>query len=400
VKTARVLIAGEFEDVQLYMGHLLLWTTSGSVRVLTLRSIAATVDERNASGAPLGELLFARNDLLEYDRRGSPLRTQSARTAFLERLAKLPSDLSVSTAQLPSLEFSLEMPMRVLLDTTVYNGRVYMAADSGLFHVDAGWDEGAFEWGNLQKRHDARCIATSARYGSISVSCEEEGLFASFDDFGVVRSAPRYSMKKVAEKSTRTGWWQTSLLNYVTPTLADVFETQRERIPSGARFHERERSVVLSARLDKRLGTLLELVQSELAIAEHDVAWVGNSQDFFFLGTFDGRLLTMRVSIRSDGVVSLAWSKEYEDFQDRVVASYPSAAGLVLEGSAHTAVFTNGKFVPLFAGDAVAIRTFMNSRWYRYLVAVVGDDGVLLTALVPDPLPRRTRSGKRPRSSR
>jgi hypothetical protein len=106
----------------------------------------------------------------------------------------------------------------------------------------------------------------------------------------------------------------------------------------------------------------------------------------------------MRVSIRSDGVVSLAWAEEYEDFQDRVVASYPSADGLVLEGSGRTAVFANREFVPLFDGDAAAIRTFMNSRWYRYLVAVVGNDGVSLTALVPDPLPRRTPFRERPRS--
>ena len=119
--------------------------------------------------------------------------------------------------------------MQILLDTTVYNGRVYMAADSGLFHVDAGWDVGAFEWGTVRKRHDARCIATSAKYGSISVSCEEEGLFASFDDFGVVRPALRHSMKKVAGKSIRAGWWQTNVLNYVTPTLANVFDTHRER---------------------------------------------------------------------------------------------------------------------------------------------------------------------------
>ena len=124
-------------------------------------------------------------------------------------------------------------------------------------------------------------------------------------------------------------------------------------------------------------------------MAEHEVAWVGNSQNFFFLGTFDGRLLTMRVSSQSDG-----WSRSPGPRNTRTfkIESYPSAAVLVLEGSGRTAVFANREFVPLFDGDAVAVRTFMNSRWYRYLVAVVGNDGVALTALVrvlcrSEPLP-------------
>lgn len=384
MRVARLFIRGQYEDVQLYMGHLLLWTTEGTVRVFSLSSVAALVDQMVPSQPPLGELLFARNDLLEPSRRTSPLRDKSVRRAFLEQLADFPGDLEMDERRLDGQEFELSVKAQVLLDTTVYNGRIYMAADTGLFDVDAVWEQGAFEWGATRKRLDARCVSALAKFGSISASCEQEGLFASFDDFGLIRSDPPRKMRKVADKSVRVGWWRTSLLNYQTSVLADLFDTVREPVPSGAKFREPERTVVISAKLDRPLAVLLDLLESKLDIQSRDILWVGNSNKYFFVCTSDGRLLIVGLVVRSDGTIDLGWTKTFDAFRDRVVGSYPSEAGLVLEGDYKTWLFADGEFIPLFDGDAIAVRTFMNSRWYKRLAAVVSDQGLLLNAFITD----------------
>jgi len=119
--------------------------------------------------------------------------------------------------------------------------------------MDIDWNQDTTTiLGKPKKRLDARCLNASARYGAITASCGDDGLFTAFDDFGWANLQKHTDMERLAEKSLRSAWFDYDLVNYPTYTEPVLHKGYHERFPTGnpriVSRYEREPAILTQLR--------------------------------------------------------------------------------------------------------------------------------------------------------
>ena len=286
----KLFFPGEFEDAYVYMGRLVTLTGNRSVRFHDLDEITAKLEEGYPDLAPALQLAFARNDWLASEQFRSICRSPGVYSAIREAYARFPQPAIVIEEGLDYRpEEDLKIKARVLLDLLIYNSQVYVASDAGLYRMTLDLASGDY-LGVPETKLEARCLSTTAGYGSVHASCGDEGLFSSFDEGSSSLSSRESEMHAVAVSSFRTQWLGYDLVSYSTATSPLLLHSQREEAESAG--PERERKQIIGfdeEHLD--LGYLLKALVIKRKLAADDLQFVYNSSRTFFVRTYDGVLL-------------------------------------------------------------------------------------------------------------
>ncbi|MGB8646968.1 MAG: hypothetical protein WCF84_17155 [Anaerolineae bacterium] len=280
------------------------------------------------------------------------------------------------------LEFGLQIHTHVLLDIAIYNRRIYLAADSGLYHLDTDMGNNEIEMlSPLIKRHDARSMSTLAGYGSVNVSCGDEGLFSGFDEFGRTGLEKPQPLRRVAEKSQRTSWANHDLINYANGTNPVLLKGIGEKTDS--RGFEAERTVLTDFNpITLDLGYLLNDVSFPDLKNSGSVKAVYNSDNRLFIHTSSGQFIIVGLRKREgEPVVTFRRVYQTEETNLRILSMHPASFGLVLETDDRILIFTNGKFYPILDSEVLSVRTFNQSKRYRNIVLTTTEEGILITAV-------------------
>src|SRR5262245_40556433 len=137
MKAVSLFIPGRFEDAHLYMGQLIILTEARSVRVCSLESVVDALEVRLADGRPIPTLMFLRNDWLVSDQFKQFTKGKEISEAFLSSFDSFPRPfVELQEGVLHTREYDLRIPAQVLLDSTIYNGRLYVGANSGFYDID------------------------------------------------------------------------------------------------------------------------------------------------------------------------------------------------------------------------------------------------------------------------
>ena len=204
MRLARLFIPGNFEDAQLYMGHWSPLPPSGwcGCQRSTRRS------PESASRLQGLALCFARNDWMN-----------SGQLEILRKNERLAAAMDAALDEIDGGELALEdgefyltplggfeQEADLVLDTALYGRRIYLGTTQGLFDYEIDWQQLQVE--RRRQRHEARCVATNPKYGSINASCEEDGLFTGFDEFGWRGAAEEAGaeLEQTEPRSLRTPW--------------------------------------------------------------------------------------------------------------------------------------------------------------------------------------------------
>lgn len=381
MKTIRLFLPGEFEDAQLYMGHLLLFTSDGGLRAIELEPLASRLETRYEQWKGLLTLAFARNDWLGGGPVSSLARNPTvaaALNASFDAMAGTVLELDEGDVQLHDVGGYVQ-PASTVLDSELYARRMYLGTTEGLFHFDLDLDDLVVS--PAHRRIDARCVGTTAEYGTVNASCEAEGLFSGFDEFGWTgRSAGRAPLVQTAERSVRCAYLGTDIVNYeraVEPELlvAEVEEVDAE--PDD--FYARRRKVVtrFHAPSADPAGVITGL-ERERAVPPDDVQFVWNSSRAFFINTFEHGFFT---AVRTSSGVRFA---RHGTTSGRVVAVHPFPRGWIVETDFTVSVLASGRLHRLLDDEPMTVRTFEGSKRYRRLIAVCVEEGLHLISAVGD----------------
>src|SRR5690606_16106270 len=179
----KLFFPGEFDEAYIYMQKLVLFDAEGSVFIANLDQVAQYLEDRyDAKVKSIPTHLFARNDWLTNEHFNSMFTNVFIRNAFLDAFARFHDEIELESRFIRRVGNS---GITDLLDVTIYSRRVYLGTDNGTFHLDVYWKQNEIELiEKPKKRHDAMCTQVNARYGAISISCGDDGLFTRFDDFG------------------------------------------------------------------------------------------------------------------------------------------------------------------------------------------------------------------------
>jgi hypothetical protein len=374
-----LFIPGRFDDAQLYMGHLVVFTEEREVMLLELEAYTKSMEDSYTEWRGLATSAFARNDWLASAPMRTILRSEEIEArwrAGLERVSAEPFVADVCEGMEVLRGFETEAT--VLLDSNFYGRRLYLGTDLGLFHFDIDWQSQQVE--TRRQRNDARCISTSAAYGAVNASCERAGLFTAYDEFGWAgRDEGGTALHQTADASLRTSWLGYDLVNYSDNDHADLLSGTVDVVSDETAEGVVQRRLVTEFSGESReLGFLLGALQNGEAVPASDIQFLWNSSRAFFVNTFSHGFFTL-VWDQVRGRVS---ARQHGELGGRVVAAHPFSGGWLIETDFMLFWFSRGELVPLFDREPMMVRTFAGSKRYRQLVAVTAEDGVHLLSVV------------------
>lgn len=385
MRTLRLFIPGSFEDAQLYMGHLVAFTSEGDAQLVELEPLTNRLETRYPAWKGLLTLAFARNDWLTGAVMTSLARNQvfaDAINAVAEQVAGTELQLSDhDVALLPLAGF--EQDGDVILDTSFYGARLYLGTTAGLFDYDIDWQERTVD--RSRQRLDARCVGTAAEYGAVNASCEEEGLFTAYDEFGWRSGSENGSLElqQTAPRSMRASWFGTDLVNYESPAALALLRASVEDVTPDAAAIPRKRKVVTRfSSPTHELDALISDLTAQSGVASDDLQFVWNSSRAFFINTYSHGFFT---AVKTTTTASGNRFTHHGEADGRVVAVHRfPPQGWVIETDFRAYLWAGGELIELLDAEPMSVRTFEGSKRYRQLIAVTVEDGLhLISAISP-----------------
>ena len=312
MRLARLFIPGNFEDAQLYMGHLVAFTAEREVRVLALDNLAARLEVSHPDWKGLLQLCFARNDWMN-----------SGQFEILRKNERLAAAMDAALDEIDGGELALEdgefyltplggfeQEADLVLDTALYGRRIYLGTTQGLFDYEIDWQQLQVE--RRRQRHEARCVATNPKYGSINASCEEDGLFTGFDEFGWRGAAEEAGaeLEQTAPRSLRTSWYGEDLVNYESSVELGLMHATIERVEvvEDDRYGESSKKLVEGfAEPSDELKDVVDALRVEYDVPEDAIQFVWNSTRAFFVNSDEhGFFTVVRTQKRGRGAEGAA----------------------------------------------------------------------------------------------
>ncbi len=299
---------------------------------------------------------------------------------------------------LPFTEHDLTIKADVLLDMHIYNGRLYVGANTGLYYVDLDWDESIISLLNSPaKRFDARCLSTSARFGAVNVSCGDEGLHTFFDEFGWaggISAGATQRRAQTASQSYRTAWLDDDLVNYATYTDPRLLRSVRTRVDPATGL-ERESTILTDIEPDTNdLELVWDRLQDEYGIQRDDVQYAFNSAGALFVSTYDGHLYSVGITGVKAGHLDISYAKPNIGPREQILSATPSKLGLVVETESHVSLFARNQWQEVVEGEALAVRMFTQSRRYQNAVTVATEEGLWVVGMFDEHRPKSIRRNR------
>lgn len=388
---------GNFEDAFLYMGRLITITENHSVRVYDMENIVNKLQEdETLVDAPT--LLFFRNDWIIKERFRHRFNDKTRKEVFIKAIERMESEpIYIDENFIKPVEWDLNIAADIMLDLNIYNGRLYIGTNKGLYHIDLDWEaENTTPISEAKKRLDAKCIHTTAKFGTVNASCGSEGWFSFLDDFDLgISNSLRERQKHIPEYSMRTAWLDFDVVNYPTNVEPTLFYTIRntiqEELIESKRTFDQESWIVIDLLEDTEysLNTLFNNLKSDQRFSPEDLQFVYNSSQALFLSTYDGKLFTLGLkrssSASSSANPTISYDNKYEGLQSLVSSihtlSIGDKPGLVLETDKQILLFANRRFIPIFDNEVISIRTFSRSQHYKNVISVTTSNEVVLIAV-------------------
>jgi hypothetical protein len=380
MKLVRLFIPGEFEDAFVYMGRLLALTTEGSLKFYHLEPIVDSLESELPGVRSLLRILFLRNEWLNEQfstmRQNEPIQKAINSSLDVVSTTLQPSDHVIESSLEDERDIgSVSLP---ILDIDVYYQRLYMASVGGLYHLDLDWSPNSdFMSSRPMKRHDARSMSCTSGFGTVNVSCGDDGLFSAFQEFGTISRPTNGHFRQTADRSVRTSWLSRDLMNYRTMSEPVLLESQQER--STPRGNEREKWLVTS--IGERtvgLESVLRRALYESGEADSEASFVFNSRNTLFLYTGGRRLVTVGMKpLRGDGL-NVSYVRKQESIDDDVLDMRFCNAGTVIETGEAVKLFNEGTWYELYKGAILTVRTFPRAVHYRNLIVVTTEAGITI----------------------
>jgi len=280
---------------------------------------------------------------------------------------------------------ALDIPVLIFLDMSIYSGRLYIAADNGLYELDISWqDSGSISLGKVKKKIDGKCYSISAKYGAVSASCGEDGLYIFLNDLGWWKQGSSSKLVTLDRMSLRSSWLDSYLVNYRTHEQPYLFQSHLERFEYKSEGEGRVITSINQQSLD--LSYFLSHAIDEAGIEERSIQYVYNFERRFFVRTRANNFFSLNIIPSSQGEVSIRDIKKYTTPVERVLSVSNGKLGPIIETFDRVLFISEerGETYPITEVGAIAVKTFPRSRRFQNMVVVTTEDGIFLVGLFDD----------------
>jgi hypothetical protein len=391
----RIHIPGDWRDVWLYKEHMLLWSRDGFLHVVPVRQIIRHLEQEvSLTTAVILEHLLFRNDWKASEQFRRMLEIPSLRKLFAQSIRECSKNVVVVPASIGGASATESAP-GVLLDAEIYANRVYLATTEGLFESYFS-PKDPLNSEPLFARLEHRVSRVAARYGSVNAAAEDKGLWFAQLTFGEDRLPEGESerFQRIADQSLSVSFSSRNLLNYTEDPIPAFLRANavRERLHTNANWeewrvlgYERPTDISRLARFALRSASRRIALKDAGSVVDVDesVTALGN-WEYRLLLAWQGALHTVNLSAYDEHDIEARSGSFHRvdisniDPEADILSTYPIAGGFLAELFDRILLITPNGAQAFFAGPAARIRTFLKSRRYQDVAAVVEEHGVSL----------------------
>gem|GEM_PF-6804503 len=372
----KLFVRGNFDEAYIYMQKLVLINEDGDLFFVNLDRATQHLEQeyRNKGySSSIPTHLFSRNDWLRGEQFKSLLSNVSISKAFLSALKDFPENI-----ELPSnnfIEHVGKTGVSKLLDTTIYNRRIYLGNEQGSYYLDLEWSDRFIKQNKAaEKQHDATCVQINVSHGAVNLSCREDGLFTRFDDFNKLESnqySNEFRPAPMSNTSFRTGWLNSQLVNY---------SSQTESMALKVRYSDEK---VADADTQEKIAIGFEDNPILLKRDSSNALFTSNTENSLLIQTVNQELL--QINVKREDLNPNQKEKILYQFLERIFDIKKLNQSFVIELYDSVQLLNKNKLFSLVDEEILSMKTYPNSRRYKNLTTIVTEEGVYIISIVDVP---------------
>lgn len=365
-------------DSYLYAGNLYVFFESGRIAYISFTYLVRLLQDTYPHYKNLFQLAFLHNDYTNTAPGRLLLGINGVHSQIIKEWEKARKEIcfiipfeSISRHFHEIGEWK-SMP----LDVRLYAMRLFIGCEDGLYESIISQDEKAkVSSGSIDKVFDSKVVSVNARYGTIAISADGEGLFSS--NIGESELHVRIDERpKVGGSSLRTDWKDVDLLSYDAESRFQYIHNESQRAGKNTpsyytlrRGGEYRQIVNFAIQVDE-MDPLLE----ELDIKDDNISYCFNSGSSAFLKLKDGTFFTTDFKQRSAGTYKRI-IKEDKGCK-KIMSSVVIPNGCVLRYYNRIVLYKNNESLLLYNGSTYGVRSYINSNQFRSLVTINTEDSI------------------------
>lgn len=359
-------------DSYLYAGNLYVFFESGRIAYISFTYLVRLLQDTYPHYKNLFQLAFLHNDYTNTAPGRLILGINGVHSQIIKEWEKARKEVcfTISFESVSRYFHDIGEWNSMPLDVRLYAMRLYIGCEDGLYESIISQDEKAkVSSGGIDKVFDSKVVSVNARYGTIAISADGEGLFSS--NIGEHELHVRIDERpKVGGTSLRTDWKDVDLLSYDAESRFQYIHNESQRAGKNTpnyyalrRGGEYRQIVNFAIQVDE-MDPLLE----ELDIKDDNLSYCFNSGSSAFMKLKDGTFFTTDFKQRSGGTYKRI-IKEDKSCK-KIMSSVVIPNGCVLRYYDRVVLYKKDCPLLLYCGSTYGIRSYINSNQYRSLVTI------------------------------
>lgn len=367
-------------DSYLYAGNMYIFFESGRIAYVSFSYLVHLLQDDYPQYRNLFELAFLHNDYVNTTPGRLILGINGVRSQILKEWNKARNQVcfEIPYERISRSFHELGEWASIPLDVRIYAMRVYLGCENGLYeNIISQDDKARVTLQSTDRVFDSKVVSVNARYGTIAISADGEGLFSSsiYEDYRHIQVLENPDVEGI---SLRTDWKDTDILSYDGESRFQYIHNQSERalkdtpnyrnLRQGGEFKHITDFAIQVDEMDPLLN--------ELEIDSENLSYCFNSGSSAFLKLKDGTFFATDFKQRSGG--SYKKIIKEEKGCKRIMSSAIIPGGCVLRYHDRSVIYKDGTSLIMYDGPTYGIRSYINSNQYRSLVTVNTEESILV----------------------
>jgi hypothetical protein len=379
-------------DCYLYGGYVFFIMRDGRILYGSYPQIISRLEHKYDMFSGLIKIAFLRNDYYHSNVAKTFLRIPALKECIYKEWDRLSlqEGLFLDFEEIEDILATLCTLPSIPLDTKVYGMRLFVGCTDGMYEVRLCSDGRYLNPKKIERCFDGKVIHLNAKYGEIVLSLGLDGLVAESIDIEGDEITKVSDKKVFAQRSHRTSWANSDIMNYSTPSEFSYFRNATmERSRSGQnKFWEKyeTRQIVEFATHEYPMEEMI----SNSGLKKEDISACFNSQDKSFIQLKDGSIVSYKFKEKEENneanpklstkSISLATADSTKEF-GRMLSGTTVPKGCVIEFFDKVVLIQNSMMQIVENQEVMKVRSFMNAYRFQDLLSITKQDSITLHAL-------------------
>lgn len=394
MKPIKLTLQMEAYDCYIYGGYMFFIMQDGRILYGSYPRIISRLEHKYQDFSGLIKIAFLRNDYYHSNAAKAFLQISSLKECIYKEWERfiLQDELLLEYEEIEDSLSTLCTLPSTPLDTKIYGMRLFVGCTDGMYEVRLCPSGHNLNPQKMERCFDGKVIHLNAKYGEIVLSLGFDGLVAESIDIEGDEVTKVRDNNVYAQRSHRTAWASTDIMNYSTPTEFAYLQNEiAERSRTGQKKYWEKyetKQIVKFASNEYPMDGLI----GRSGIKKEDILACFNSQDRSFFQLKDGSIVSYKIrededEEGNDSTPSFSTKKfclasglNTKGF-GRMLSGTTVPKGCVVEFFDKVVLIQNSVMQVIEDQEVMKVRSFMNAYRFQDLLSVTKQFSVTIHAL-------------------